>query len=177
LNINPNEHIGLVTNEAVRARSRYGGELSEWTGPAYVALVDAARTYKEDRGTTFATLAVKSIRWQLHLHHHRMKGARVNGSGKRYYTAKDDEIRRARAEKSRVIPAEVDPVLRRRVHAALQLLSPRDAEVAMLMMRGYSRNQASQLTGGRDSSGAIRARIVTALSLAGIREEDADATA
>lgn len=64
-NPDPNVHWRLAIRAAELASKRYGVATEELIGRAFIALHDAARTYRPDLGVRFSTHAMATIRWKL----------------------------------------------------------------------------------------------------------------
>lgn len=80
--IDPAEHLGLVYQAAGRLAAKFRGQVGEFVGESYIALVAAKRTYNPAKGYRFSTHAVRAIRFRAFGGVMQERGAeRVHGKG------------------------------------------------------------------------------------------------
>ena len=63
------DHMGLIHLLSRQAAIRYGGDFEEWLGVCYLAAIDAARTFKPDKGYKFSTHCVSTVKWKCNGHY------------------------------------------------------------------------------------------------------------
>lgn len=146
-------HNGLVFTEALKAANKYGGDIAEWIGPAWMGLHDAARTFKPDKGCRFSTHAIATIKWKMYDECRRRRGMRktahaeggwISQTGEMAMKYVRDSQRRRQVESGL---DETGEILLELAHERIGPLNDKQRETLELLARGYKANQISRILG------------------------------
>lgn len=136
----PEDHLGLVYKLAGWAKTRFGGGIEEWLGPAYLGLLDAIRTYKSTH--RFATHAYATIKWKLSDENHYRKGHKRSNGG--FSEIKTGEIFDDALPGPQINPLHYDE---HKLPEWWSMLEPREQEIVHLRLLGLNLAQSGRVLG------------------------------